>query len=309
VLWLRFINSQRPTAGVFVAFVGASVLCVSSKSQHAPVAILLFVLAVVAAASFGSRWLTVAATAFSLLILLAAEVSFEVTPEAEKPSSQYAVVFMSILHKSPAPLDDLRELGLGPENLRYVDYWPQHPSDDPLTNPAWRATFVSRANYGQIAKFYLRHPWRALVIIYRVLKERASPHRPDLGNYEQKYRRSPGAQTKSFGWWSALRSALFRVAPWHIVVWYATILGIGIRFAIRSEAVPRRIALFSVLLAAMGLVELAVSSLADAQETERHLLLFHVITDFTVVLAIAWGASAFRGLPLRQDTRRVGLAG
>ena len=75
----------------------------------------------------------------------------------------------------------------------------------------------------------------------------------------------------------------------------AGILGIGIRLAIRPATVPARISLFAVLLAAMGLVELAVSSLADAGETERHLLLFHVITDFTIMLAIAWAAWVFQG--------------
>ena len=299
VLWLHFINSQRPSPGLFVMFVGTAILCVSSKSQHALLAIFLCVLAVVAALSFEGRWRR-AAIALSLLILLAAGVTFKLMPDPEKGPAQYAVIFMSILHGSPRPLDDARELGLGPEYLRYVDFWPRHPSGDPLANPEWRALFASRTNYGRIAQFYLRHPWRALGIVYRVLKERAGRRRPALGNYERAYGFPPGAQTTSFGWWSALRSALFRVAPWHIVAWYAGILGIGIRLAIRPATVPARISLFAILLAAMGLVELAVSSLADAGETERHLLLFHVITDFTIMLAIAWGVTRV------NDRRRHG---
>jgi len=289
VLWLHLIRRQRPSAGLFVTFVGAAALCVLSKSQHTPIAIFLWALAVLAAASFDWRRRT-AAIGFSLLILLAAAVTIDVMPESEIGARKYAVIFLSILHKSPAPLDDLRELGLGPEYLRYVDYWPQRPGEDPLTNPEWRAAFVSRANYGPIAKFYLRHPWRALVIMYRVLKDRARLHRPELGNYEQKYGLPPGTQTKSFAWWSVLRSAMFRIAPWHILAWYTGLLGIGMRLAIRSATIPTRISLFAVLLAGMGLVELAVSSLVDAGETERHLFLFHVITDFTVILAIVWAA-------------------
>src|ERR1700693_4106807 len=164
------MNSQRPSAGLFVMFVGAAILCFSSKSQHVPLALFLWILAVLAAVSFKGRWQTRGAVAFSLLILLAVTVTFELMTDSGKGPSQYAVIFLSILHKSPAPLEEARELGLGPEYLRYVDYWPQHPSDDPLTNPEWRTLFVSRANYGRIAEFYLRHPWRALEIIYRVLK-------------------------------------------------------------------------------------------------------------------------------------------
>jgi hypothetical protein len=298
VLWLRSINSRQISASLFVMFVGASILCVSSKSQHAPLAVFLCVLGVVAALSFEGRWRTTAAFALSLLILLAAVVTFEVMPDSEKGPALYSVIFLSILHGSRAPLDDAGELGLGPEYLRYVDYWPQRPSDDPLANPEWRALFVSRTNYGRIAEFYLRHPWRALAIVYRVLEDRADRRRSGLGNYERAYRFPPGTQTTSFGWWSTLRSTVFRVAPWHIAAWYAAVLGIGIRLAIRRRAtVPARMPLFAVLLAAMGLVELAVSSLADAGETERHLFLFHVITDFTMMLAVAWAAWLFHGKP------------
>lgn len=287
VLWLHFISRERPSAGLFVTFVVAAALCVSSKSQHIFMAIFLSALAVMAAILFDRRWRT-AALGFSMLILLAAGVTFEVMPESEIGARQYAVIFLSILHKSPDPLNDLRELGLGPEYLRNVDYWPERLSDDPLTNTEWRAAFVTRVNYGQIAKFYLRHPWRALVIVYRALKGKARLYRPNLGNYEQQYGLPPGTQTNSFGWWSALRSALFRIAPWHIIAWYVGILGIGIRLIIRRSTIPRPVALFAISLAGMGLVELAVSALTDAGETERHLFLFHVITDFTVILALAW---------------------
>jgi hypothetical protein len=192
-------------------------------------------------------------------------------------------------------LDDLRELGLSPEYLRYVDYWPGRPSDDPLANPEWRAEFLSRTDYGRIAMFYAGHPWRALVIIYRALKNRASRRQLNLGNYERRYGFPPGAQTKSFCLWWGVRLALSRAAPWHIAVWYAGFLGIAIRLVFRRGTVPPRLPLFAVLLPAMGLVELAGSSLADTGETDRHLFLFHVITDFTIVLAIVWAAWLFQG--------------
>jgi hypothetical protein len=295
VLWLHLINSRRPSAGLFVIFLGAAILCVSSKSQHAPLAVFLGVLAVVAALSFQGKRRTMAALAASLLIPAVAAVTFRVMPDLEKGPAQYAVIFISILHRSPAPLDDLRELGLGPEYLRYADYWPQRPSDDPLANPEWRAQFVSRTNYGRIAEFYLRHPWRAAAIVYRVLEHRADRRNTGLGNYECSYGLPAGTQTKSFGWWSNSRSALFRVAPWHIVAWYAAILGLGVWLVIRRATIPIRLSLFAVLLASMGLVELAVSSLADAGETERHLFLFHVVTDFTLVLAMICAAWVLQG--------------
>jgi hypothetical protein len=134
-----------------------------------------------------------------------------------------------------------------------------------------------------------------MVIFYRVLKNSGSQRGPYLGNYERAYGFPAGTRTTSFGWWSSLRSALFRVAPWHIVAWYAGFIGIGISLAIRLTTVPARISLCAVLLAGMGLVDGAVSSLADAAETERHLFLFHVITDFTILFALVWAGRMFQG--------------
>ncbi|HEV2689455.1 MAG TPA: hypothetical protein VGV35_12915, partial [Bryobacteraceae bacterium] len=47
-------------------------------------------------------------------------------------------------------------------------------------------------------------------------------------------------------------------------------------------------AAFGIVLAAMGLSEMMLAPLADAGETDRHLFLFHAITDFTLLLALAW---------------------
>jgi hypothetical protein len=166
-----------------------------------------------------------------------------------------------------------------------------------LENPEWRAEFVSRTNYGRIAEFYLRHPWRASAIVYRALERRADRRHTGLGNYQRAHGLPAGTQTTSFGWWSAFRSALFRVAPWHVVAWYAALLGLGVWLGIRPSTIPVRLSIFIVLLVLMGLVELAVSSLADAGETERHLFLFHVVTDFTIVLAMILAAWVLQGKP------------
>jgi hypothetical protein len=141
-----------------------------------------------------------------------------------------------------------------------------------------------------MARFYGRHPWRAAMMVYRDLHENGGWRRPrNIGNYEREAGYPPETRTGSFGWWSALRSALFRVAPWHILLWYAAFLGMGIRVAWRNRGTEVwRIAVFGIVLAAMGIAELGLTALADAGETERHLFLFHVITDFTMLLALVW---------------------
>jgi hypothetical protein len=119
-----------------------------------------------------------------------------------------------------------------------------------------------------------------------------------FGNYEREYGFPPGTRTMSFGWWSG------SVPGWPLA--HRCVVGRRLHDrdsacdAIRPATVPRRMSLFAILLAAMGLMELAVSALADAGETERHLFLFHVITDFTVMLAIAWSGV---GLSAKASSR------
>lgn len=296
VLWLHFTSSRRLSAGIFLAFVGACILCVLSKAQHAALGLFLCVLAVTAAMAFQGIWPKAWACSAAGLILAAAAVSFLMMPKQERGDDAYAGIFMIILHNSPTPLDDLRELGLGLEYLPFVNHWPFPAFDDSTAHQQWWRDFNSRTGHGRMALFLLRHPWRAATLIYRSLHYQAVKRRPDLGNYEQQYGFPPGAETNSFGWWSALRSSLFRLAPWHILVWYAAILATGIYFTVRPRADnTSRLSLLAALLAGMGLVELAVGSMADAGEIPRHLFLFHVITDFTILLAIVWAAWILQG--------------
>ena len=48
-----------------------------------------------------------------------------------------------------------------------------------------------------------------------------------------------------------------------------------------------RLALLGAVILTVGVVEFGVAALADACETYRHLLLFHLMTDSGVVLGVA----------------------
>jgi len=296
VLWLHFMLRGRPSVALYAMFCMAALLCVYSKPQHAVLGPFLFTLAVLAALTFQGKLPKIAAAVFGVLILLAALGSYiKITP-TDKLEPQYSTIFNKILKHSASALDDLRELGLGPEYLRFIGYWPSPGAYDPTRDEAWSTNFLRQTSNGRIVRFYLRHPWRALVIVYGDLNGAARDRRPpNIGNYEKQYAPAPGALTKSFGWWSYIRSALFRFAPWLILVWYAVVIGVGIRMAIRRRNNGGwRVPVLCVLLACMGLVELATSSLADAGETDRHLFLFHVITDFTILFAVVWAVEQWK---------------
>ena len=289
VLWLLVVTREAPSFPLFVGFSIASALCLMSKSQHVPLGLFLFVLAAMAAFSFESRMEKGMAFGVALLIPLAAWGEYRLMPRADAFMPQYAVVFRKITERSRTPMEDLRELGLGAEYARYVGV-SREPLADPVAEENWWNEFVRQATRGRVLRFHLRHPWRTAAMIYRDLKTRAVDRRLHIiGKYDRNSGFPPPAQARSFEWWTAFRSALFRIAPWHILIWFVAISWMSIRLAIRDRAsAVSKIAVLCVVLAGMAVAELAICSLSDSGETERHLFLFQVITDFTILVAIAW---------------------
>jgi uncharacterized membrane protein YgdD (TMEM256/DUF423 family) len=83
-----------------------------------------------------------------------------------------------------------------------------------------------------------------------------------------------------------------RVWPAHIVVWLVLLLPSALFCAIRDASRWRRALAWTTLaLSIVALGEFGIASLADAIETPRHLMLFHVFTDASIFLSLAYAAS------------------
>jgi hypothetical protein len=289
VFWLMLVLGKRRSMGLFWVFAVACALCLISKSQHAPLGVFLWILAGIAALGFEQRKRRVAALAISMVIPLAAWMAYHLMPFTDARMPQSSVVFRKILEKSPTPAQDLRELGLGPEYTRYIGR-DRAPLPDVNSEDKWWEDFLARATRGRVLLFHVRHPWRTLAMLYRDLKIHAPDRRlQTFGKYERQSGLPPQAQVQSFSWWTDFRSMLFHFAPWHILVWFAVVSWMSIRLLIRrSGTSDARIAGLGLALIAMALLEFAICSLSDSGETERHLFLFHVLTDFSILVTIAW---------------------
>ena len=115
-----------------------------------------------------------------------------------------------------------------------------------------------------------------------------------LANYQRKTGLPPGTLARSFHWWSDFRSFWFRIVPWHIVVWYAAFTAVVCLRIWRGT--EYRVSAVALLMAVQGMLALGFAALGDAGEADRHLWIFHVITDFTIVLAVAYAAAGLRAL-------------
>jgi hypothetical protein len=102
-----------------------------------------------------------------------------------------------------------------------------------------------------------------------------------------------------------------RMWPYYLVAWYVIFLcGCGWQIS-RGGAITKRLGMLGLGIGLMGVLEFCLASLADSGETERHLLIFHLLTGLTLWMGVtsvmaARAVTASAALPWlkRRDERR-----
>ena len=275
---------------LLVLFGAASLLYVTSKGQHAMVP-LAPVLAALAFSVVARGRVRVLAAIVAVAILGGSVWTLARMPDWYGGQSRFDLIFFRIAKNSPAPAADLRELGLGDSELPYVGMH-AFMQGTPMADRDFATSFSRRTSYGRIVAFYWRHPGVAMGKLWSDLRDLAPLRRPvNLSNFQRKQGMPAGARTGRLSSWSWLRSKLFEWWPAHIVLWYGIALMIFPLLGMRSGPGFRRSLAWVISAVALaGAMEFAVASLADAVETDRHLLLFHLLTDVTMFLALVWAA-------------------
>jgi hypothetical protein len=270
------------------AFLLSAVLFATAKPQHSLLALLLWLLAIYMATWFGGAVRIGVWLALTSMVLFASWIELQNVPEGERRHELSNAIFVKVLGLSHSPEQDLVLMGLPPEFARYKGVSAERSYDNPLDNPRLLDSLTVEA-HRRVAMFDLTHPGRTVRIIYRDLKGAAVRRIPPfLGYYQRDSGLPPLSRPRTFVWWSDLRSFLVRIAPWHILVWYALFAGAAIVGMLKpTNASVRRVSAVALVLALQGLAALAFSSLGESGETDRHLWIFHVVTDMTIVLGAA----------------------
>ena len=279
----------------FAVFAVGALLFVTSKSQHG-----LFVAAPVAFAiwiAWRARPLRVGAAVTVALLLGGCAFDLAHTPETYAAQALFNVIFFKLTPQSATPLQELRELGVADGDARYIGTH-AFMAGSPVDDPVWAHNFVRRSGYGALGGFYLRHPQWVGRFLAGDLEREAPLMRPrNLSNFPREYGHPPGARTDRFASWSELRSWLFQVWPWHIALWLAMFLAGCGWLALQGS----RLACVGLGTAVLATGEFCLASLADGAETYRHLLIFHLLTDLTILMAVVWGLDRAKSVMLRSS--------
>ena len=295
VLAVHLLKNETIHWGTLALFGLAAILFVTSKAPHALVGIVLvgFVAALAWRATCVSNRILACSIAVSLLAGMIWVLT--TTPSWYQGQARFNLVFVKIATSgSPAAAQDLRELGLSDADLRYAGtnaYMPHSP----LLDDKWSNSFCTRCTYGHVMSFYLHHPARMLAFLWSDLYVEAKQRRQNnLSNFRQEDKQPAGAKTYRFATWSTLRSWLFEHWPPHALLWYALALLAFPFLAIRETSRYRRAIAWTIVASSViAAAEFGMASLADACETHRHLLMFHVFTDAAFFLVLVYAASRF----------------
>jgi hypothetical protein len=280
----------RPRLWLAAGYGLAGALFGFSKTQHAVTALLLAGLATwFATRAFRQRRRDGYCWAVSAVVVAASATAvIAMTPSDYRAEPLYSLVFFRMLPHQANAGELLTDLDLPESDLQYIGTH-AYNQGAPIMKGEWRLEFMNHLTYGRLGKFYLMHPQIVLGMIGGTLTHLVSEIRPvNMGNYEREAGFPPYTRTRHFAWWSDLRWWTLKVFPAHIVIFYL-LMGAGSVVCCCRAGWAARWPLYPLVLvlAIGGVLEFLFPTLLDGTETERHMFLFHVITELLIVSAFA----------------------
>lgn len=281
VLYLRGLRWRRRSDWILLTI--SCLLLVTSKPQHAalgfPLAILLFV-----AKKYGSGIQQAVWSSIALVLAGAAVVCLlYAAPPGYQAKGSFTVLFYRVLPNAKDADRTLAEVGLDSSYRKYIG---KHAyADWTMENPAFVDAFSQRMSYPRLARFFLAHPRDAYVALHKSLSE-AGRHRPDLGNFDSRSGMAPWTESQTFARWSQWKRKLFFGHGTRFLLCLGLLVfAVAALLELERNALPRGIVPGVVALIAMAIVELAISSFADAIDVPRHHLLFYELFDLLLLTA------------------------
>lgn len=298
------LSAELPHWGWAAAFGTSGALFLGSKMQHAACALALVVFCTVIAV----RWTKgIDRFAWVLAAIVLVFVPWKLarkTPRDHTVDAHYNVIFGKILPSDNKALPSFR---LPPEYAEYVAVPNAFQPGSPMHDYIFRERFALNVTTARLVRYYWRHPGVVLRILHKDLAAAANDICVrTLGQMRRVDNPVPRARVRAFVWWSGAREASLRVFPFHVVlVLFPAVVWSSVRLVMGSK---NRLWPVLLMTSLMSLISFAVASLMDYSETPRHLILFHVATDFVFACVICCADFGAIGQRLRSRRMRQAIS-
>jgi hypothetical protein len=293
----------RPAArwALLFGYFACAMLIVSAKPQHIPLALPLAAFGALLAArgwDEGPRRraaLALAAVGGAALLSLGAW-SYRNSWRGLNNMLPYLAIFLDLVPHSPDPRQDLAELGLDPEWVRYAGVSP-FPADSPLRDPEFAGAFAARIRPYSPALFYLSRPARLHDFLARCAGLAFVTRLSYMGYVEA----APGRRARSqpWSWWTAARERLVPRRLASLLIFFVGGGTLALVAAVRrSSGATGRAGALGFALVVVALSELLTAAFfgGGTADLQKHLYLFHLAFDGAVLLAGVGAVSALRAL-------------
>jgi hypothetical protein len=280
-LFLRSAVWRRKSDAI--GLVVCVVLLLFSKPQHAVLGVLLAPLFAFFGGSLWPRRGRMFPTAATVIVAAATVVGVRTSPFDYAAHGYYSVIFTQILPHSTNVRADLDALGLDESYGRMIGTH-AYSAESGMNDPDFVREFMRRTSYGRVAWYFLTHPQDTYLALETSLGE-GGRQRPPMGNFDRSAGLPASSETQTFALWSSAKRAIF----YHRGTCYLScfvlmaVLICGIATAGR-KVLPGVIRAGIYVLAAMGLSEMVIASLADAVDVTRHYFIAATILDVELVI-------------------------
>lgn len=229
----------------------------------------------------GKFWrATIAAFAFTLI---AAAALLSVMAPWYTNNGKYQSTFYGILKDSPAPAQDLKDLGLDEKFAVLANTTTFHqnlPVD--IRSREFHEEFYQRIHHLKIARFYLTHPQRLLEKL-RLTARHGFTLRAGYGNFEKASGAPPRAQADRWSFWSSLKQSYWPKQLWFFVAYCAMLLALIVK-GYREDKTGRLTREFYLALWLMMLIAFVTPIIGDGEsDFIKHLFLFNAMFDLSLV--------------------------
>jgi len=285
---LEIASVQEMTMAGILRWSAWAFLWIFAKPQNAPIGLLLALITLRLAGWSGVRRMRVAAVTGACALFGCAIYNVFDMPTYGREANTYGMVFSGVLSDSKDPAADLRALGLDPQLARFkgTAAW------SPITHfPEMAASGeLARMNTFTVLRFYLLRPARMWRRLHGLLPEITLLRNRWYGNFEPSAGLPPATQSRAFTLWSYFHE---RVLPpfskWIVFALAVWPLECARRWWRARDAAARRRVELLALLPLSCLAALFASVYGDALDFIKHMYLFNLLLDTSLIWLVLAG--------------------